>query len=320
MHSTILKAILLWNCCTVLNALFTVQTMKSQYTVEYGSDVTMECHFPMTSESDVKNLNVLWKHSRDNEKSVELVKYLNGREVLILQDKDYTDRVKLLSHELYNGRAVLQIRNVTITDAGQYFCIISSQGSDYKMITLEVQAPYKEITTRVTDVVTLSGETMKEISCQSFGYPEAEVTWQSDRGNLSLVPNTSYTLTDERLFNVTSVIRILDAANRTFTCLFWNKAIKNSTWLTFTLPVSETNSKEKSRDWIFAAVTVIILLILTVTVLIVLGRWKSLSVKGTNLYNNIHTNETHCINASMLSTGKCSDHNSEHTAIEVENT
>ncbi|XP_075065278.1 programmed cell death 1 ligand 1-like [Mixophyes fleayi] len=320
LHTAVLYAVLLWNCCTILNALFTVQARKSHYTVEYGGEVTMECNFPVKSKSDVGNMNVLWKHITDKEESVEVVKYINGKDVQVLQDKDYRGRVKLLSHELYKGRAILQISNVKITDAGQYFCIISSQGSDYKTINLEVQAPYKEIKTGVTDVVTLSGQTMKEISCQSYGYPEADVTWLSDRGNISVVHNTSYTLTADRLFNVTSVIRMFDAANMTLTCRFWNKAVQNSTSLTFTFPVSETTSNENSGEWILPAVIVTILIVLTVIAIKMHDRCTRFSAKAKNIYSNIPTNATLNNDTSVPSTGTCSGYISEHTALDVENT
>ncbi|CAI9617634.1 unnamed protein product, partial [Staurois parvus] len=159
-----------------------------------------------------------------------------GKHVEILQDKDYRGRVKLLSDELKKGHASLRIINVKMTDAGQYLCIIAFQGSDFKEISLEVQAPYKQINTKVTDVVTSSGQTMKELSCQSVGFPKAEVTWLSSSGNISATNNISYTLTAEGLFNITSVIRISSEANRTFTCIFWSDALQNSSSENFTFP------------------------------------------------------------------------------------
>lgn len=101
-------------------------------------------------------------------------------------------------------------------------------------------APYKQINTKVTDVVTSSGQTMKDLSCQSVGYPKAEVTWLSNSGNISAINNISYIYTAEGLFNITSVIRISSEANKTFTCIFWNNALQNSSSQYFTFPGMHT--------------------------------------------------------------------------------
>ncbi|KAG9486730.1 hypothetical protein GDO78_006877, partial [Eleutherodactylus coqui] len=214
--------------------LFTVQAKRSHYIAEYGSNVSMECQF-MDLGTHVKDLSVLWKHNRDTASGVEVVKYINGKDVEVLQGKNSSARMKLLSDELHNGRAILHISKVQMTDAGQYFCIISSDGSDYKVMTLEVEAPYRTITPQVRDVVNASGETVKEVSCQSFGYPEAKVTWMMDKENLTAVHNISYILTADGLFSVTSVVRVPATSNRTVTCTFWNQGTHNATSLTFTV-------------------------------------------------------------------------------------
>ncbi|XP_040273074.1 programmed cell death 1 ligand 1-like isoform X2 [Bufo bufo] len=237
-YSNFLLVVLLWMCCTIISGLFTVQAKKSHYMAEYGGNVSMECQFTMDLGTSIENLNVLWKHRRDNMNSVEVVKYINGKNIEISQSSSGSDRMKLLSNELRKGRAILHISKVKMTDAGQYLCIISSQGSDFKVMNLDVQAPYKEITKQVTYVVNSSGETVREVSCQSFGYPEAKVTWMIDNKNFTVVHNTSYTLTADRLFNVTSIVRIPAMSDRTLTCTFWNKITHNPTSLTFNVSVS----------------------------------------------------------------------------------
>ncbi|XP_073508546.1 programmed cell death 1 ligand 1-like isoform X2 [Phyllobates terribilis] len=320
-QSNFLFAVLLWKCCTIISGLFTVAAKKSHYIAVYGNNVSMECQFSLDMGTDVEKLNVLWKHSRDKLDAVEVVKHINGKDIEILQDKNYSARIKLLSNELHKGRAILHISKVKMTDVGQYLCIISSHGSDYKVIKLDVQAPYKNITTQVRDVVNSSGETVREVSCQSFGFPKANVTWVVDKENLTVVQNISYTLTADRLFNVTSVVRIPGTSSTTLTCTFWNEINHNETSLTFT--VSEPVKNEKSQEWKLSFVSLAILIVIVVSLAVGYGQYKRVHQK-TGFNKSICKNETLSINDNTLATSKYSSKHfgniSENTIVDVENT
>ncbi|XP_056378038.1 programmed cell death 1 ligand 1-like isoform X2 [Hyla sarda] len=296
--------------------LFTVEARKSHLIAEYGSKISLECLFKLDLETDFENLRVLWKHmTRDRKDSIEVAKFANGKDIEIFQFKNYSAHMKLLSSELHKGCAILHISNVKMTDAGQYSCIISYIGSDYKEITLDVQAPYKIITTHVREVVNSSGETVREVSCQSFGYPEAEVTWMVDKENHTVVHNTSYTLTTDMLFNVTSVVRIPDKFNRTLTCIFWNKITHNTTSLTF--HVSEKVKTAKPQEWKFLFALLPLVIIIIFLLAAVYGQYKKVWHIRTTLCNSICKRETCNINANMSSATENSD---AHTQIRFQNT
>ncbi|MEE6459191.1 hypothetical protein FKM82_000564 [Ascaphus truei] len=260
-------AIACMSLCGVLNALFTVQASKSLYMEEYGRCVSMECSFPVKNMMKFEDLKVYWGHSSEEGKQREVVNFSNGTETLSTQDRDYRGRVKILKAELYKGRAVLQINNVKLNDSGRYVCIISSDGADYKYITLKVQAPYKKINKRVTDIMTASGQRLREITCQSEGYPAAEVTWLNERQNLSVVANTSYTVTADQMFNVTSVLRVSLLANNV-TCIFWNEAFQEATSETFTISDESGNAEKRSHMFMLLVIAVVAVLIVLVTILI----------------------------------------------------
>ncbi|XP_073398737.1 programmed cell death 1 ligand 1-like isoform X2 [Dendrobates tinctorius] len=321
-HSNFLIAVLLWKCCTIISGLFTVEAKKSNYIALYGSNVSMECQFALDMGTDVEKLNILWKHIREKMDAVEVVKHINGKDIEILQDKNYSDRIKLLSNELHNGRAILHINEVKMTDAGQYLCIITSHGSDYKVLKLDVQAPYKNITTQVRDVVNSSGQKVREVSCQSFGYPKANVTWVVDKENLTVVQNISYTITADRLFNVTSVVRIPGTSSTTLTCTFWNEINRNETSLTFT--VSEPVKNEKSQEWKLSFVSLAILIVIVVSTAVGFGQYKRVYQKRTGFNISRCTNDTLSINDDTLATSKySSDHFgniSVNSIVDVENT
>ncbi|XP_006863902.1 PREDICTED: programmed cell death 1 ligand 1 [Chrysochloris asiatica] len=194
----------------LLNA-FTVSVSKSLHVVEYGSNVTMECTFPVEKELNLAVLIVYWEMG--DKKIIQLV---GGEEDLKVQHSSYNQRAQLLKDQLSLGKAALQITDVKLRDEGVYCCLISYGGADYKRITLKVDAPYRKINQRISvDPVTWE----HELTCQAEGYPEAEVIWTSSDHQV-LRGQTTITKREEELFNVTSTLRINTTANEVFRCTF----------------------------------------------------------------------------------------------------
>ncbi|NWW40730.1 PD1L2 protein, partial [Panurus biarmicus] len=208
-------------------ALFTVEVPQQLYTAEYGTNVTMECRFSVNGSVDLGLLSVVWEQKRQGQlKSKEVYTFHNGKAFRPSQHPDFTGRASLLHSELKMGRAILQITNVKITDAGSYLCLIDYQGVDYKYIALEVKASYKRINTQV---VRIPGEDKFIFMCQSEGFPLAEVFWQNKKCNLSGPANTTYTLTADGLYNVTSILTFKPNMSENYTCVFWNKELNGET-------------------------------------------------------------------------------------------
>ncbi|NXC76078.1 PD1L1 protein, partial [Anhinga anhinga] len=209
-------------------ALFTVEVPKQLYIVEYGSNVTMECRFPVNGSLNLGLLTVVWEQKRQGQlKSKEVYTLRNGKAFPPSQHHDYTGRTALLHSELKLGRAILQITSVKITDAGSYLCLIEYQGVDYKYITLKVKASYKRINTQV---MRKPGEDKFVFMCQSEGFPLAEVFWQNEKNfNLSRSVNTTYTLTTDGLYNVTSTLTFKPNMSENYSCVFWNKELSGDT-------------------------------------------------------------------------------------------
>ncbi|KFV98733.1 Programmed cell death 1 ligand 2, partial [Eurypyga helias] len=209
-------------------ALFTVEVPQQLYIVEYGSNVTMECRFPVNGSLNLKLLTVLWEQKRQGQsQSKEVYILRNGKAFPASQHQDYVGRAALLQSELKLGRAILQISSVKITDAGSYLCIIEYQGVDYKYVTLQVKATYKRINTQV---MRKPGEDKFVFMCQSEGFPLAEVFWQNEKNfNLSGSANTTYTLTADGLYNVTSILMFKPNMSENYSCVFWNKELNAET-------------------------------------------------------------------------------------------
>ncbi|XP_028912158.1 programmed cell death 1 ligand 2 isoform X1 [Ornithorhynchus anatinus] len=201
----------------LMPALFTVQIPKDFYTVDYGSNVTMECNFNVENQMDFNILLVFWDKDEKN-----IVKFAKGQEDLKTQDEHYRGRATLLREELSSGKALLRISDVKITDAGQYRCLISYGGADYKYITLKVKASYKPVNTQI---LAAPGGDEEDLICQAKGFPLAEVSWQ----NVSAPANTSYTRTPDGLYHITSVLRLPANSNKNVSCIFWNKDVNERT-------------------------------------------------------------------------------------------
>ncbi|XP_043834776.1 programmed cell death 1 ligand 1 [Dromiciops gliroides] len=209
----------------LLNA-FSVSVPKEKYKARYGSNVTMECSFPVGEKLDLSALTVYW----DKENKF-LVKFVHGEEDIKIRNSN--PRLRHLNDQLFKGKSLLHITNVKVEDAGAYRCLIGYGGADYKWISLTVKAPYRKIDQRIkVDPVTSE----YELTCQSEGYPKAEVTWIRGEQDLSSKAIVTYSIGREKLFNVTSTLRINATANETFHCLFQEKDTGKNTTAQFVIP------------------------------------------------------------------------------------
>ncbi|NXC49168.1 PD1L1 protein, partial [Penelope pileata] len=207
-----------------LNALFTVEAPQSLYTAELGNNVTMECTFPVNGKLKFRDLSVSWEKKDKLKKDVYVL--LKGEEDFGSQHSDFTGRVKLLKEHLKFGQSLLQISDVKLRDAGLYRCLIVYGGADYKNINLKVQAPYRTI---IQEVVS-TGDKEWKLTCQSEGYPKAEVMWQNGEcKDLTDRANTSYGTGSDQLYRVTSTLTIKNRTHENFRCIFWNKELQENT-------------------------------------------------------------------------------------------
>ncbi|XP_057236117.1 programmed cell death 1 ligand 2 [Malurus melanocephalus] len=256
----ILTVLLLEMQLSMVSALFTVEVPQQLYIAEYGSNVTMECRFSLNGSVDLRLLTVIWEQKRqDSSKSKGVYTLRNGKVVPPSQDPDYIGRASLLHSELKLGRAILQITKVKITDAGSYLCLIDYQGVDYKYIALEVKASYKRINTQV---MRKTDEDKIVFMCQSEGFPLAEVFWRNEKSfNLSGLANTTYTLTADGLYNVTSTLTLKPNTNENYTCVFWNKKLNEETSAHLALMSAQYSRQKLVMSFIIpTCVTVAVLL------------------------------------------------------------
>ncbi|XP_056370201.1 programmed cell death 1 ligand 1-like isoform X1 [Oenanthe melanoleuca] len=206
-----------------LNALFTVEAPQSLFTVEHGNNVTMECTFPVNGKLEFRDLSVSWE-KKDESKQVYVLR--RGEEDFTKQHIDFRGRIKLLKENLNLGQSLLQITDVKLRDAGDYRCVIFYGGGDYKTIHLKVKAPYRIINQGVVS----TGHNEWKLTCQSEGYPEAEVIWQNrNHEDLTDKASTRFETGSDQLYRVTSTLTIKSGIDEVFYCIFWNKELHENT-------------------------------------------------------------------------------------------
>ncbi|XP_074186562.1 programmed cell death 1 ligand 1 isoform X2 [Rhinolophus sinicus] len=248
--------------CHLLKA-FTITVNKDLYVVEYGSNVTMECRFPVEKQLDLSALIVYWEME-----DKKIIQFVNGKEDLKVQHSSYSQRAQLMKDQLSLGKAALQITDVNLQDAGVYRCLISYGGADYKRITLKVHARYHKINQKISvDPVTSE----HELTCQAEGYPEAEVIWTSrDHQQLSGKTTITNSKRKEKLLNVTSTLRINTTANEIFYCTFRGSSPEENSTAELVIPERPTApANTRTRLAIVGAVP---LLFVALTVIFCLKR------------------------------------------------
>ncbi|XP_052570207.1 programmed cell death 1 ligand 2 [Peromyscus californicus insignis] len=190
--------------CLSLSALFTVTVPKEVFTVEFGSNVSLECDFDHRECTGLEEIRVSLQKVENDTSSP-------------------SERATLLEEALPLGKALFHISSVQVKDAGQYRClVICGAAWDYKYLTVKVKASYQNIDTRILEV---PGTGEVQLTCQARGYPLAEVSWL----NVSVPANTSHIRTPEGLYQVTSVLHLKPQPGRNISCMFWNAHMKELT-------------------------------------------------------------------------------------------
>ncbi|XP_060618268.2 programmed cell death 1 ligand 1 isoform X1 [Anolis sagrei] len=247
----------------LVSALFTVEVLQPRYSAEHGSTVTMGCRFPVHNPFSLTNLSVLWqrKPSRGNEVK-EVYKLSKGQEDLRQQHTDYQGRATVVRNKLKMGLSMLCINNVKIADAGIYVCLVHYEGADLKYIYLDVKAPYKKIHfQKRKEKAELS------LTCQSQGYPLAEVSWQNEEStNLSGLAFTTHQITEDGLFNITSTLRVKPGNHGNYSCAFWNRELNENTsahGAVLSLDFADKSTMEKNPLIVLLPICLLVVLVLT---------------------------------------------------------
>ncbi|XP_036972161.1 uncharacterized protein LOC119029453 isoform X2 [Acanthopagrus latus] len=254
-----------------LSVLFTVEAEQLHYKAEFGGEVVMGCRFQPKLLSPRDNLKVTW-HWGTSSPAREVYRIDNGVEQSASQYPDYQGRVKLLTEELADGWAKLQISRLRINDSGTYQCLVKTgEGADYKKITLSVTAPFKTVTKHIQKAAE-GNEVL--LTCQSEGYPESSVTWQ-DAHLKTFDASTTAVLTPDKLFKVTSELRVQSSERNNYTCTF-----KDGHSATFHIP-DEMPVPHVQHDGLIVLFSIGVILLAIIVAVLMFRRRKGSSAPST---------------------------------------
>ncbi|KAM9793378.1 programmed cell death 1 ligand 1-like isoform 2-T3 [Syngnathus typhle] len=234
----------------------TVDAERVSYSAQMGGEVLMGCHFYPLSPHPYEDLIVAWYWRF--RASIHLVSFLeSGLEQDSSQHPDFKGRARLLTEEIKDGRAVLQLSRLRINDSGNYECVVRKRnGVNSKDIKLSVTAPYKTVTKTISKTVT-GGKLV--LNCQSEGYPMSTVAWEDGHGrNLNGI--TSVVTTEEGLYRITSGIQVGSSQKNNYTCRFDS----SSTSATFLIPDETQKPEENTNTAVLIGTCIGIVLVLVI--------------------------------------------------------
>ncbi|XP_076613405.1 butyrophilin subfamily 2 member A2-like isoform X2 [Chaetodon auriga] len=258
-----------------LSVFFTVEAERTRYESEFGGDVVMGCRFQPKPSNPDDHLKVRWHWITSTlfREFREVYRMDNGVEQLATQSPDYQGRARLLTEELEEGWAKLQISRLRINDSGTYQCMVQTgEGADYKTITLSVKAPYKEGTKHIEKS---AGKDEVLLTCQSKGYPESSVRWQ-DGHLLRINASTTVVSTPDQLFKVTSEIRVQASDKNNYTCSFTNDGYSATFHIPDELPVPHVKN-----DAPIIVLSVGVIMVGIIVAVFMYRRRKGFSAQGT---------------------------------------
>ncbi|XP_061603394.1 programmed cell death 1 ligand 1-like isoform X2 [Phyllopteryx taeniolatus] len=256
-----------------LQVLLTTDAERTSYWTELGGDVVMGCRFFPLSQHPYEDLTVSW-HWISPDRSREVYRMDRGQEQASFRHPDFRGRARLLTEQIKDGWAKLQVSRLRINDTGTYQCVIrTTNGADYKDMKLSVTAPFKTVTKNISKSAR-GGELV--LSCQSEGYPVSTVTWE-DAHRRDLNASATVVLTEDRLFRITTQIRVGSSQKNNYTCGFDSSGSS----ATFLIPDDTQLQKENKYNVVVISACIGIALIGFIVVFIYLHQ-KGLGRKEQN--------------------------------------
>ncbi|XP_059804646.1 uncharacterized protein LOC132380098 isoform X1 [Hypanus sabinus] len=132
------------------------------------------------------------------------------------------DRIKLLSPDQQNVSLVLQ--KTQLSDSGKYnYYLETNLGYKDVNIVLVVKAPYSLPKLALVNLA----EMTKVVTCETTGYPSAQIHWTVNGKNLTLSSETKRKETAQGLISMTSTLPIITSETdqeHNYTCAVWNEA------------------------------------------------------------------------------------------------
>uniref|UniRef100_A0A3B5L9N1 Ig-like domain-containing protein n=1 Tax=Xiphophorus couchianus TaxID=32473 RepID=A0A3B5L9N1_9TELE len=133
--------------------------------------------------------------------------YYDNQDQQGVQNQNFRGRTSLFQDQISRGNASLLLREVQLQDQGRYNCFISTvKGHEESIIRLISTIRIHQDGNRIT--------------CSSEGiYPPPELTWSTEPpSNTGLQNRTTVHQTEEKLYDISSSLTVLDGSDRIYSC------------------------------------------------------------------------------------------------------
>ncbi|XP_072467063.1 myelin-oligodendrocyte glycoprotein-like [Notamacropus eugenii] len=110
-----------------------------------GEDVTLSCE--LSPKMDAQDMMVNWFRNQNL-----VYRYSNREKLEEFQGAEFQGRMELLHHDMAEGKVILRIHHVQVSDSGQYTCCIQAP-DNYNETHVELQVAENLPSSRMTRVI-----------------------------------------------------------------------------------------------------------------------------------------------------------------------
>ncbi|KAK1803383.1 hypothetical protein P4O66_020733, partial [Electrophorus voltai] len=143
-----------------------------------GSDIVLPCS--LTSSMSAVDKEVWWR--RQDLENKLMHHYMNKEDKNNDQDRSYRGRTAMFKEQLQYGNTSLLLKNVKVSDSGQYTCEVQGKGA-YDKITIKVTVEAKGTPPQIFVVGTDDVSGGIQLLCESKGWnPEPQLQWLNNEG------------------------------------------------------------------------------------------------------------------------------------------
>ncbi|KAH1181118.1 hypothetical protein KIL84_002052 [Mauremys mutica] len=188
-----------------------------------GEDVTLPCQ--VIAMSIPGDITLHWSLVQPQE-NIDVSSYNRGNKEE-KQDERYWGQTEFFHHKMNTGNMSLKLKNVQVSDAGNYMCrVVSGNWYDEVVIELHVTARGGESSIFLEDY---AGQGIG-LTCKSEGwFPEPEVLWLDSKGhNRPEKPTTINTKTPAGTYIIESSINIEPESDNEVSCKIINNILKSA--------------------------------------------------------------------------------------------
>ncbi|XP_067435909.1 butyrophilin subfamily 3 member A2-like isoform X2 [Thunnus thynnus] len=178
-----------------------------------GDDIILPCH--LEPAMDVAAMTLEW--TRSDLDPIYIHVWRARQDLIDANHPSYRGRTSLFPDELKQGNISLKLSKVKLSDGGKYKCYIP------KLNTQSFVELFVASDAASSPVISLTGLDRDRggvvLQCESKGwYPQPEVFWLDDEGNLLSAGPTETVRGPDDLYTVSSRVTVEKRHNNNFTC------------------------------------------------------------------------------------------------------